>query len=154
MKKIILLVLIAVIMPLSSCCNVQGSSSSSCCDFEVSSPYHLYEVCLPTKATIYFYAVLYQYSSRSKRTVIFYNDLGKEVIRINDPVYIKEASRSNVPSTQWRKYKIVLNTKKTIYIHAMFYQYSLTSKRTLIFFNTRFDEIIRINDPIYIEQIP
>lgn len=154
MKKIILLVLIAVIMSLSSCCNAQGSSSS-CCDFEVSSPYHVYEVCLPTKATIYFYAVLYQYSSKSKRTVIFYDDLGKEVIRINDPVYIKEISRRDVTtSSQWRNYKIVLNTKKTIYIHAMFYQYSLTSKRTLIFYDTCFTEIIRINDPIYIEQIP
>lgn len=153
MKKIILLVLIAVIMPLSSCCNVQGSSSSSCCNGP-SSPYHLYEVLLPTKATIYFYAVMYQYSPRSKRVVIFYDEHGDERIRINDPVYIKEASDSNVPSSQRRHYKIVLNTGKTIYINAMFYQYSLTSKRTLIFYNTLLEEKIRINDPIYIEQMP
>jgi uncharacterized protein YcfL len=54
------------------------------------------------------------------------------------------------------KYEVLLSTKDTMYIYAWYYESSsaiFTSKRTVIFYDTHWMDILRINDPIYIREI-
>lgn len=54
------------------------------------------------------------------------------------------------------KYEVLLSTKDTMYVDAWYYESSsatFTSKRTVKFYNTRWMDILTINDPIYIREI-
>lgn len=54
------------------------------------------------------------------------------------------------------KYEVLLSTKDTMYVDAWYYSSSsaiLTSKRTVIFYDTRCMDILTINDPIYVREI-
>lgn len=54
------------------------------------------------------------------------------------------------------KYEVLLSTKDTMYVDAWFYESSsatFTSKRTVKFYDTRWMDILTINDPIYIREI-
>ena len=54
------------------------------------------------------------------------------------------------------KYEILLSTKDTMYVDAWHYESSsatFTSKRTVIFYDTYWMNILTINDPIYIKEI-
>lgn len=54
------------------------------------------------------------------------------------------------------KYEVLLSTKDTMYVDAWHYESSsatFTSKRTVVFYDTRWMDILTINDPIYIREI-
>lgn len=54
------------------------------------------------------------------------------------------------------KYEVLLSTKDTMYVDAWYYVSSsatFTSKRTVKFYDTRYKNILTINDPIYIKEI-
>lgn len=54
------------------------------------------------------------------------------------------------------KYEVLLSTKDTMYVDAWHYESSsatFTSKRTVVFYDTRWMNILTINDPIYIREI-
>jgi hypothetical protein len=54
------------------------------------------------------------------------------------------------------KYEVLLSTKDTMYVDAWYYESSsatFTSKRTVIFYDTHWMDILTINDPIYIREI-
>ena len=54
------------------------------------------------------------------------------------------------------KYEVLLSTKDTMYVDAWYYESSsatFTSKRTVVFYDTRWMNILTINDPIYIREI-
>ena len=54
------------------------------------------------------------------------------------------------------KYEVLLSTKDTMYVDAWHYESSsatFTSKRTVVFYDTRWMDILTINDPIYIRKI-
>lgn len=54
------------------------------------------------------------------------------------------------------KYEVLLSTKDTMYVDAWYYESSsatFTSKRTVKFYDTRWMDILTINDPIYIREI-
>ena len=54
------------------------------------------------------------------------------------------------------KYEVLLFTKDTMYVDAWYYTPSsatFTSKRTVVFYDTHYRDILTINDPIYIREI-
>jgi len=54
------------------------------------------------------------------------------------------------------KYEVLLSTKDTMYVDAWFYESSsatFTSKRTVVFYDTHWMDVLTINDPIYIREI-
>ena len=54
------------------------------------------------------------------------------------------------------KYEVLLSTKDTMYVDALFYESSsatFTSKRTVKFYDIHYKDILTINDPIYIREI-
>ena len=54
------------------------------------------------------------------------------------------------------KYEVLLSTKDTIYVDAWHYSSSsatFTSKRTVIFYDTLYMDILTVNDPIYIKEV-
>ena len=54
------------------------------------------------------------------------------------------------------KYEVLLSTKDTMYVDAWYYNSSsatFTSKRTVVFYDTHWTDILTINDPIYIREI-
>lgn len=75
MKKLILLMLTTLMMV--GCEKEHGEM-------------HKYEVLLPTKDTIYVDARYYESTSAFTSAVTFYDTPWKKIIRINNPVYIKE----------------------------------------------------------------
>lgn len=83
MKKIILL---ALIISMVSCGNMATCGKKQ----RVT---HRYEVLLPTKDTMYVDAWFYESSSAtftSKRTAVFYDTRWREILTVDDPIYIKE----------------------------------------------------------------
>ncbi len=54
------------------------------------------------------------------------------------------------------KYEVLLSTKDTMYIDAWYYLSSsatFTSKRTVVFYDTLYMDILKIHDPVYIREI-
>lgn len=54
------------------------------------------------------------------------------------------------------KYEVLLSTKDTMYVDAWRYGFSsatFTSKRTIIFYDTRDKDILTIYDPVYMREV-
>jgi hypothetical protein len=54
------------------------------------------------------------------------------------------------------KYEVLLSTKDTMYVDAWYYESfsaTFTSKRTVIFYDAHWNDILTINDPVYIREI-
>ncbi len=54
------------------------------------------------------------------------------------------------------EYEVLLPTKDTMYVNAWYYDCSIatfTNSKTYVFYDTKYAEIIRIHNPVYVKEV-